>query len=422
MVMIGLPVLVITLLLTLLEIADISSREGLGSNIGAADARIKTTSFRGEVYQDVAGRLWAAPADPVESTRPWTASEVTALLGAGTRLVPANQGSVDVRGKEGYDHVSAHEVDLRDPLAAGLYRLVEGRLPASPQEVVISPEMRERGARLGATLAVTRQDRPVRVVGVIEHPHELARAEIVGFPGVLLLDRRDGNGTGWLADTPQPVTWADVRRLNAAGLVAQSRAVIADPPADTAPYTPANNANQIVAIGLAGVMIVLEVVLLAGPAFAVGLRRRRRELALIAAQGGSRGTCAWSSWPTASSSAAGRRRWASFSASVSPASRSCWRRAAGRQGGPLDIPGGRSPPWPCWVCSAGSPPPWSRPFRRAARTWRRCWAGAGARRATAPDVPCWGRSCSWRESWRPSSPSGWRRCGSSPPRCSPSSG
>ena len=42
-------------------------------------------------------------------------------------------------------------------------------------------------------------------------------------------------------------------------------------------------------IGLAGVMIVLEVTLLAGPAFAVGLRRRRRELALIAAQGGSPG-------------------------------------------------------------------------------------------------------------------------------------
>ena len=40
-------------------------------------------------------------------------------------------------------------------------------------------------------------------------------------------------------------------------------------------------------LALIGVMALLEVVLLAGPAFAVGARRQSRSLALIAANGGT---------------------------------------------------------------------------------------------------------------------------------------
>ncbi|GGS58612.1 hypothetical protein GCM10010156_16600 [Planobispora rosea] len=292
--MIGLPVLVITLFLILMETMSISSTEGVTAELGTADARIRETYTRGEVYQDVEGRDWAAPAEPGGPARSRTAAEVAALLGAGTRLVPIGQGSVEVRNGGGYDHVSAHEVDLRDPLTAGMYRLVEGRLPASPQEVAVTPGMRELGARIGGTLTVTRQDRPVRVVGVVGHPHHLDGREMVGLPGTLFPDRRDDEAdwsirAGWLADTPQPVTWDVVRRLNAAGLTAFSRAVVADPPASTAPYAAESDVDRIGTVVLIGVMIVLEVVLLAGPAFLVGLRRRRRELALIAAQDGSPG-------------------------------------------------------------------------------------------------------------------------------------
>ena len=137
---------------------------------------------------------------------------------------------------------------------------------------------------------MTPQERQVRVVGVVEHPHNLRHKEVVGFQNVLLLDKRDGRGTGWLADTAAPVLWQDVLRLNGVGLTAASRAVLADPPPTTRfsrdttrPPTP--GCSTTIAAGV--VLAVLETVLLAGPAFAVGLRRRRRELALIAAQGGS---------------------------------------------------------------------------------------------------------------------------------------
>ncbi|MET8054321.1 FtsX-like permease family protein [Streptosporangium sp. NPDC005286] len=286
MLMIGLPVLVITGFLTLVETADINPREGLGAELGTADALIRVASVQGEVRQDIRGRMWSSNGELNGRAPFWTPAELGKLLGPGGRFLPANEGSVDYLAADGRDHVSAREVDLRDPLTAGMYRLLEGRFPASAQEIAVTSELLGRGARLGAPLGVTRDRKPMRVVGVLEHPHRTRATEIVGLPGTLLFARPGTQGTNWLVDTPGPVTGAVVQRLNAVGLLVQSRAVIENPP-DRDWLTPSGNENRPVAIGLAGVMIVLEVVLLAGPAFAVGLRRRRRELALIAAQGGS---------------------------------------------------------------------------------------------------------------------------------------
>lgn len=291
MVMVGLPVLVITGLLTFAATEDLTPRERLTADIGAADVRLRTTSNRGRLHQDLQGRCCQS-GNGLPSTRPWTAAELAELLGPGARLLPMNDGTVDFRSPIMRGRVDAHELDLRDPLAAGTYHLVEGRFPVSDQEIAVTPGMLEKGARLGASLAVTREERPLRVVGVIEHPHQTKSREIIGFPGTLLFDKRDGSGSGWLADTAEPVTWADVRRLNAVGLLVQSRAVVEDPPspAETGvTYGSSFTVDRTVQIALAAIMILLEVVLLAGPAFAVGLRRRRRELALIAAQGGSPG-------------------------------------------------------------------------------------------------------------------------------------
>ncbi|MCW2777840.1 MAG: transporter permease, partial [Frankiales bacterium] len=79
-----------------------------------------------------------------------------------------------------------------------------------------------------------------------------------------------------------------VQQVNALGGVVLSRAVVEDPPPDDqvpdlSGYTDHTTAAL---VGLIVVIAVLEVVLLAGPAFAVGARRQRRALALLAAGGG----------------------------------------------------------------------------------------------------------------------------------------
>ncbi|MGW0065155.1 FtsX-like permease family protein, partial [Streptosporangium sandarakinum] len=266
-VMVGLPVLVIVFALIFAATADITRREGLTARIGTADLRIVTLG-----RPDTDGR----------ASTPTSSAEVMRLLGPGARIIPANEGSADFRGERGYDNASARELDLRDPLTKGMYRLLRGRLPAAPGEIVVTPGAEERGARFGTTPAVTFKLTPMRVVGVVEHPHQTKSAEIIGLPGTLLFDGADGRGTGWLADTPEPVTLRDIRGLQAANLNVEAPATVKD----TSDY---RDTRDIVAVGLIVVMGVLEVVLLAGPAFAVGARRRRRELALVAAQGGSPG-------------------------------------------------------------------------------------------------------------------------------------
>ncbi|MEU6711869.1 FtsX-like permease family protein [Nonomuraea sp. NPDC046802] len=284
MIMICLPVLTITAVLTMVETTSLTPREELPSQLGpVADARIMTHYRRGFVRQDPAGRFGDQD-QTGNRPPPWTTAEVNALLPG--RLLPIQKYTAPLVLPDGHDQVDVLEVDLRDPLATGIRPLAQGRIPATADEVAVTPGVLDLGIRLGGTLNIARRDKPLRVVGVVEHPNRPGITELVGQHGSILRDKSDGVGTGWLIDTPSPVLWPDVRRLNQAGLRVASRAVIESPRTDQYAYNRTNGDMQI-AIAIAVVLIVTETTLLAGPAFAVGLRRRRRELATIAAQGGS---------------------------------------------------------------------------------------------------------------------------------------
>ncbi|GAA3679027.1 hypothetical protein GCM10022224_049020 [Nonomuraea antimicrobica] len=285
MVMIGLPVLVISAVLTQVASTDLSPREEVPHRLGSvADAAVYTQSLRLPVAQDPAGRFgWQSPSAAPPAGL-WPTSEVAALTGG--RLLPFYAWSTEVRLFDGFDRVDLLEVDLRDPLATGLRTLAEGRLPATLQEVVVTPALLDRGVRVGGTIEVTRRAAPKRVVGVVEHPTRPGIQEVAGLYGSVRPDKTDPQGSGWLVDTPAPVTWEEVHRLNQAGLRVASRAVIDGPRMEAHDLGPRSEEQwRWTAIGV--LLVVTETVLLAGPAFAVGLRRRGRELATIAAQGGS---------------------------------------------------------------------------------------------------------------------------------------
>jgi putative ABC transport system permease protein len=82
-------------------------------------------------------------------------------------------------------------------------------------------------------------------------------------------------------------------QLNALGATVLSRAVLEDPPADSEipdeirGWSAGNDTATVAVTVLVVVMALLEVVLLAGPAFAVSARRQSRSLALMAAAGGT---------------------------------------------------------------------------------------------------------------------------------------
>ncbi|MGI5287372.1 FtsX-like permease family protein [Nonomuraea polychroma] len=287
MVMIGLPVLVITAVLTSTATTQVTPQEKVHSLLGSADARLITLPFRTRVRQDYTGE-GHDQRQARRSDRAWTPEEINTLLPG--RLLRYQSNVVEARLVYGYDRVDVFEADLRDPMARGMRRLVEGRLPAAPGEVAVSPKMIDGGVRIGGTISVWRPARSVRVVGVVEHPNRPGLREMVALPEAVLGHQNDGNSSGWLADTPAPVQRADIRRLNQAGLAVSSRAVIENPTAAELrqkEFKPDGGVRALASLGIAVVLIVMETALLAGPSFAVGLRRRRRELAVIAAQGAS---------------------------------------------------------------------------------------------------------------------------------------
>ncbi|MFI0451592.1 FtsX-like permease family protein [Actinomadura sp. 6N118] len=298
--MIGLPVMAIVALSVLFKTGEWSARESLQYDLGRAEARL-TGSAHSPVEQDPTetsyGRLTES------SPKPWSAEEITrqvqAKYGPGTKVLPYVEGkALPIRTERGVLQAEVTEVDLRDPLTAGLVRVSKGRLPATADEVALPAKFGERGFRIGATAKTERTGAQKRVVGFVTDPRSSGRSLAVALPGAFPnQEGTDGAGNGdsstrWLIGTGgKPVTWADVREFNKLGITVLSREVVTNPPPDdqipveARQNTGTDNATTAIAAMIVA-MVVLEVVLLAGPAFAVGVRRQRRQLALVAASGG----------------------------------------------------------------------------------------------------------------------------------------
>jgi putative ABC transport system permease protein len=253
----------------------------------------------GPVHQDptdldLSGPTGAAP--PTEPAAAPTAKRLLALLPPGTRVIRDQTGPLQVRTAAGTGTVGAHMLDATDPLAHGILHQLTGRAPATRDEAALTPAaVRRLGANVGGSVRMAGGARAFRVVGTVEDPSDLQATTVLLRPGALppaaLADSpaEGPRDLRWLAATPGPLTWAQVKQLNTHGVVAVSRHVLAHPPGRAERYPEFAGANGF-AVGvplLVGGLAVLEIVLLAGPAFAVGARRRRRDLGLVAAAGGT---------------------------------------------------------------------------------------------------------------------------------------
>jgi putative ABC transport system permease protein len=286
--MIMLPVLALSFAAASYDMFELTPEEKANRDLGTADALVDW-SYTGPVQQSVNGDGYGADGNP--RTTPVSGSELLGALPAGSRIVEKQEGLVEFRTADGVGTLNAHAVDVADPLAAGYVKLLDGRAPAGDAEVAVTEKAAKRlDAGIGDTVQNADRSRSWKVTGVVEIPSGLH--ENLVFPSGHL-PMRDGEWSAnrWLWDAPAPVTWSQVKQLNQRGMVIKSRAVLLDPPPASEVDTSYENANvnaEAVAVGglIAG-LGVLEVVLLAGPAFAVGARRRQRDLALVAANGGT---------------------------------------------------------------------------------------------------------------------------------------
>ncbi|PKH37969.1 hypothetical protein CXG46_21585 [Nocardioides alpinus] len=286
LVMISLPVLAVSAAAVIIKTAEVSGTEGAERQLGAADARIRTEG-RGRVVQgaDPSRGEWAQVGE-TDYGDPVAEADVRTALGVDARLLPIATGWSRARLGDRVIDFQTTGVDLSDPLTEGLFGLEAGRAPEAAGEVVVNDAMLAKGFAVGDELEVNGS--PLRIVGSGRD------ATVRDYPVVLGafddLPSDSANVREWLVEAG-PVSWSQVLDVNEVGGLVTSRAVLADPPdvasmAEQMGYDTGRD-ELLAVVTLIIVMALIEVVLLAGPAFAVGARRQARTLALIAASGGT---------------------------------------------------------------------------------------------------------------------------------------
>jgi len=152
-------------------------------------------------------------------------------------------------------------------LLVGLLELVEGRAPRAESELALSPALAEALAvRPGARIEL--DGRAHEVCGLVRRPAEL-RGEFA------LVTPPTGAARTWLVDHPEAELLA--MRLRALGLDVTERARLGQP-----------DPLEEILVLVTGGFGFFECALVIAAAFAVGLRRRQREIGLLAASGAGR--------------------------------------------------------------------------------------------------------------------------------------
>ncbi|WP_037569023.1 FtsX-like permease family protein [Phaeacidiphilus oryzae] len=331
-VMIALPVLGASAADVTARSSHLSAATVATRQMGAADALVSISDPGHPIEQqpnpgdgsEESGRLTAmAPYTPSAAARSAAAASperlLKAALPAGSRLTPLPEETTGIPFTTRYGVTSPgyRELDLRSPATRGLVTMRQGSWPDRPYEIAATTAfLKSAGLRVGDTTTPLGTDRPYRITAAVEYPGLLADRALIARPGELysvlarstsvMADvegsaRPTGDGS-WLVRLPSGsggFSWPQVLRANGYGVEVTSRAVLLDPPAaDRIPYhldfhDRASRGGGIsstaaIALSTAVAMALLEVVLLAGPAFAVGARRNRRQLGLVAVAGGDR--------------------------------------------------------------------------------------------------------------------------------------
>jgi putative ABC transport system permease protein len=218
-------------------------------------------------------------------------------VGPNVRLEPIVSlgGSVELDAIQ--RQVLVTDLDLGpDALAAGLVTLVEGRRAGSGDEVVISTALADLGdLAIGDTIDVEVADPGgeselpafdgLTVVGIAERPEILAERAAYVAPGTLPHELAGDVLLAHEAPVPIAVAGDDVLRAEDAWPDRTVTWFVESREHLVAQRFPGG--ERTAALLLGGLAIV-ETALMAGAAFAVSVRRRQRELGLVAATGGRR--------------------------------------------------------------------------------------------------------------------------------------
>ena len=312
--MLALPVAGAAAADTLWRSSQVTAEQKAAWNMGRYDALVTDTGTPMYQTPDMSGagpvRDTAGNSPAPGRTAPETAAGLAALLPAGSQVgQPETLGHTQVQVTNGTSRAwgLVRDTDLGDPLLASTADRVSGAVPAAPDQVTLSSALAGRlhktaGDTVGlrTTDPVTGAVSPVLTVhvsGIYDSKSDPYGDVLFVRPGIFGPRQTGGAGAPSQAtfpiSVPGGVDWTLTKQLNAQGFTVQSKRLLADPPPRSqvpyyqfyAGHTDGSNNAQLAVVAIALSMILLEVVLLAGPAFAVSARRRRRDFGLLGAAG-----------------------------------------------------------------------------------------------------------------------------------------
>ncbi len=181
-------------------------------------------------------------------------------------------------------YLSEPTIPLDRPPVLGMYRIVNGRVPTDPGEVVVQPEVLAAfGLQIGDDITLEDKGYTFRVTGTVVDPEALHEPVGVTAPGSLPVQPKSYDGDGFLVDLP-PGASLDAARASLEGAGVRADLIVSR--AQAAEVLPAGRSEATAGSFAATALVLLGTVLIAGAAFAVGARRQLRTLGLIGAAGG----------------------------------------------------------------------------------------------------------------------------------------
>ena len=310
--MIALPILGVSAADLTLRSSELSTEESLTRSLGAADARLSDSGYGGTpILQDPEGEMTNPAVQEENKPLPSGPTDVSKAFPAGAAVLTDSTGTAKLTTEYGLLQTQVRELKAGDPMARGLVTLLDGRLPQRADELAATEHFLEAsGLKIGSSVSARGFDRTYRIVGVYELPGELKADQVNALPGAFLAGytkaadkaglQQPEVSTTHLLKLSGGFTWNMVQEANKKGVAVVSRAVLLDPPArsevplfqqegwNSYEDSASARAAALAAVGTVVGLAMLEICLLAGPAFAVGARRSRRQLGLVGANGGDR--------------------------------------------------------------------------------------------------------------------------------------
>jgi putative ABC transport system permease protein len=311
--MIALPIVGVSAADITTRSSELTAAQQVTRDIGAADARLEGTgNGNTPIYQGLSDHEYA----PADDDAPYTSAttDIGQAFPAGARTLTDTTGTAKSRTRHGLLDADMRELKAADPMAAGIMTLKSGHFPANAGELAATTAFLDQsGLKVGSQVEFRDFAQKYTISGAYELPDDLSSVQLNALPGAFLKPYAQALTAKGLsvgeADIEYLVgvagghgfTWNMVKQANAKGVYVTSRAVALDPPTENevplytkqASYRPsgsgiAEHTAEITALATVVGLAMLEICLLAGPAFAVGARRSRRQLGLVGANGGDR--------------------------------------------------------------------------------------------------------------------------------------